>query len=110
MRIHGIDGMSQAEIDRQIAGGGRFVFYEICISFIALTARRPSDVYFLKPGNKGIARGVPYAVLSLLLGWWGLPWGLVYTPLVVLTDLTGGCDVTAHVRQALDPGAPSHLM
>ncbi len=69
---------------------GRLVFYELCISLVFLTLRWPSRPHRLRPGEWGIWRGLPYALTSLLLGWWGVPWGLLYTPLVLWTDLTGG--------------------
>jgi hypothetical protein len=101
MRILGIDGLTPEEIEKQLAAGGRFVFYEYCISLIVVTFRRPSDVYFLRPGARGWTRGLGYTMLSLLLGWWGVPWGFIYTPLTMLTNLSGGCDITAEVRRQL---------
>jgi hypothetical protein len=101
MRIRGLEGLSQTELERELAAGGRLVFYEYCISLIVISLRRPSDVYFLRAGNRGLARGLPYTLVSLLLGWWGVPWGLIYTPLTVVTNLSGGCDVTAQVRSWL---------
>jgi hypothetical protein len=105
MRIHGMEGLSPAEIEAQLAAGGRFVLFEYCISLVAVTLRRPSAAYFLRPGERGIVRGFPYTLLSLLLGWWGVPWGFIYTPLVIVTNLSGGCDITTEVR-ALLKGAP----
>jgi hypothetical protein len=79
----------------------RLVFYEYCVSVVFLTLRRPSRVYRLRPGERGVLRSLPYALVSLLLGWWGVPWGLVYTPLTLWTDLTGGRELTeAEVRAA----------
>lgn len=102
-RIRGIARLNQQELQEQLGAGGRFVFYEYCISLMVVTLRRPSDVYFLRPGEIGILRGLPYALLSLLLGWWGVPWGIFYTPLTILTNLTGGRDVTDEVRRLLQP-------
>src|SRR5262245_55677327 len=73
---------------------GRLVFYEYCISFVFITLRRPSRVVQLKAGERGLVRGLPYTLLTLLLGWWGIPWGLVYTPLVLWTNLSGGREIT----------------
>src|SRR5207237_6566256 len=106
MRIHGLDGLSPDERDRRLAADGRFVFFEYCISFIVGTIRRPSPVYFLRPGEVGVLRGLPYTLLSLVLGWWGVPWGLIYTPLTLLTNLTGGRDVTTEVRTLLRATQP----
>jgi len=80
-----------------VAAGDRFVVFEYCISLIVVTLRRPSRVYLIRAGKTGLLAGFPYTILSLLLGWWGIPWGLIYTPLVVLTNLSGGRDVTSDV-------------
>ncbi len=95
MQIDGINGLTHAQLRTAIFEGGRFVFFEYCVSFVVFTLRRPSDIRFLRQGQWGWFHGLPYTLLSLLFGWWGLPWGLLYTPIVVLTNLTGGCDVTA---------------
>jgi hypothetical protein len=75
--------------------GGRLVFYEVCISLVFVTLRWPSRPHRLRPGEWGLWRGLPYALVTLLLGWWGLPWGLVYVPLVLWTNLSGGRELTA---------------
>ncbi|MFL5243975.1 MAG: hypothetical protein ACJ8FY_17880 [Gemmataceae bacterium] len=48
----------------------------------------------LGPGERGILKGLPYSLISLLCGWWGLPWGVIYTPLTILTNLRGGFEIT----------------
>jgi hypothetical protein len=105
MRIRGLDRLTAADLENELALGGRFVFFEFCISFLIVTLRRPTDVYFLRAGDHGLIRGLPYTVLSALLGWWGLPWGIIYTPLTLLTNLSGGRDVTAAVRDFLQQGS-----
>jgi len=45
----------------------------------------------------GMKRGLVFSVISLLFGWWGLPWGVIYTPMTMFTNLSGGCDVTDEV-------------
>ena len=101
MRIRGADNLTPAQLADELAAGGRVVFYEYCISLIVLTLRCPTDLYLLRPGEGGVWRGLPYTLLSLLLGWWGIPMGILYTPLAVLTNLGGGCDVTDEVRTLL---------
>ncbi|WP_256364380.1 hypothetical protein [Nostoc piscinale] len=39
--------------------------------------------------------------MSLFLGWWGIPWGIIYTIQSVVTNLQGGKDVTPQVMSAL---------
>ena len=101
LALKDVTRLTAAELEGQLAAGGRFVFYEFCVSFILLTLRRQSAVYFLRAGERGIVRGLPYCLLSLFFGWWGVPWGIIYTPLTLFTNLRGGCDVTAQLRDVL---------
>ena len=100
-RIRGAEKLALPQLEQQLEAGGRVVFYEYCISLCIISLRRPTDLYFLRPGERGLVKGLPYVFLSLLLGWWGVPWGLIYTPLTLVTDLAGGCDVTTQVRSLL---------
>jgi hypothetical protein len=97
-RIHGLEHLTPEQLHRELATGGRFVFFEYCISLLVLTLRRPTSIYFLRGDQSRLVRGMPYSVLSLLLGWWGVPWGIIYTPLTIIHNLAGGCDITAEVR------------
>ncbi len=101
MKVRGLQHLTAVQLEEELARGGRFVFYEYCISLIVVTLRRPSAVYFVRAEHSTILPGIPYILLSLLLGWWGLPWGIVYTPVVVFTNLCGGCDVTAQLGPSL---------
>lgn len=78
-----------------LGDGERLVFYEYCISLIFLSLRRPSALVRLRPGQRGWVRGLPYTMVSLLLGWWCVPWGFIYTPLTLWTNLSGGRPITA---------------
>jgi hypothetical protein len=104
-RIDGTDGMTHAQLEEEARNGCRFVCYEYCISVLVLTFRRRSDVFFLRPGESALSKGLPYTVLSLFLGWWGFPWGLIYTPMALATNLRGGKDVTYEVLDALGRSA-----
>jgi hypothetical protein len=105
MRIRGIETLTAAEVEAELEAGGRFVFFELCISLVLVTWRRPTDIFLLRAGERGLVRGLPFTLLTLLLGWWGLPWGLVYTPQALLTNLSGGRDVTAEARALLQASA-----
>lgn len=101
MRIKGLEFQTRAELDAVLAAGGRFVFFEYCISFIFLTLRSPTRIRFLRAGKWGLWPGLPFTLVSLFLGWWGLPWGILYTPRIIFTNLRGGHDVTDHVYKIL---------
>jgi hypothetical protein len=87
MRLDGPDNRTSPDptVDRV-----RLVFFEYCISLIFISLRRPSALYRLGPHQSAWIRGLPYTFLSLLLGWWSIPWGLIYTPLTLWTNLAGG--------------------
>jgi len=88
----------------RLRGGWRCVRFEYCISFGVITLRRQSAVYLTADWRDRYIRGVGYSLLALLLGAWGVPWGLVRTPWAVWTNLTGGTDVTDEViRQIAGP-------
>lgn len=70
--------------------GERLVFFEYCISLLIVSLRRPSGIVRLSPGQRGWIKGLPYSILTLLLGWWSIPWGMLYTPLCLWTNLSGG--------------------
>jgi hypothetical protein len=95
MSIKGTEGMSHTDIEQAIAGGGKFVTYQYCISIILMTFRRSSDVYFIKPGEGG--KGIGFTLLTVFFGWWGIPWGPIYSIGSIVTNLGGGKDVTQEI-------------
>lgn len=97
MKIKNIDGLSAEDLQQEAAKGGRFIYYAFTISFIFLTFKRTSGVYLLRKGKNIISKGIPYILLSVLFGWWGIPFGPKYTFESIRTNLQGGKDVTDEV-------------
>ena len=62
--------------------------------YFLFTVRRQSPVYLTESWQERYLRGLGYSVLALLLGPWGVPWGLIWTPWAVWVNLTGGVDET----------------
>ena len=87
--------MSPHEIAFEIQRGGRFVVYQYCISLLIISFKRNSSVKFIRAGENAALKGLPFTLLSLVLGWWGIPWGFIYTPQVIYKNLKGGADVTS---------------
>lgn len=90
-------GMSSGEVIFEVERGARFVVFDYVVSVIRATYLRRLPVYFLKPGQSAWQKGLPYALLSLFLGWWSVPWGLIRTPSTIYRTLRGGRDVTDSV-------------
>jgi hypothetical protein len=101
MEIKGIGECSIDEIRNEIARGGKFVFFTYTISLVVITWRRPSDIYFVRANESPIKYGWGYLLCSLILGWWGIPWGPIYTVQAIVKAFTGK-DVTAEVLNDLE--------
>ena len=106
-KIHGIDGLTHGELRHQIDLGGRFVFYKYVISILVMTFRRPSEIHFVRAGESRVVKGLGYTAITLLLGWWGIPWGPIFSIGSLYTNLSGGEDVTGKVQDALGLGGVS---
>ena len=88
-----------AEIDR----GARVVIFQYVISVVILTFRRNSPLQYIAPGESAAAKSLPWTLVALLLGWWGIPFGFIYTPMVLYKNLNGGVDVTPKLLAQLRP-------
>jgi hypothetical protein len=108
MDIRGIDGMTPEQLRFEVQRGARFVIFQYCISAVIVTFRWPSDVYFIRPEEKAVVKGLPFTFLTLLFGWWGIPWGPIYSVQSLVTNLRGGKDVTAETMAETSIG-PSQL-
>lgn len=101
MKVKNIDHLTKQELAQQIDQGGRFVMYQYTVSIIIMTFRQPTSIHFVAPGEKAVVKGLGYTLLTLLLGWWGIPWGPIYTIGSLVHNLGGGVDVTKETLQAL---------
>lgn len=94
--------MSIDELNEELAAGGKFVVYTYALSIIVLTYREVSeDVYFIKHDEFAIKHGWPYLLISLLLGWWGIPFGPLYTIQAIFYAFFGK-DVTQEVIDSMN--------
>ena len=97
MAIIGMERLTAPELMNELRSGGKFVTYQYCISLFIVTLKCSSHIYFIRAGQSAVIRGLPFTVLSLLLGWWGIPFGPIFTVLVLITNSLGGNDVTSNV-------------
>ena len=110
MKIIGVEGLTNEQVSAEIGRGGRFVMYQYCISVLVMTFKRGSNVYFLKADEGSVGKGVGFSMITLLLGWWGIPWGPIYTVQTLWVNFRGGRDVTQEiVAQAASPAAAMPL-
>ena len=87
------------ELDR----GARLVVYQYVISLVVVTFRRNSPLQLVPADSSPAAKSLPWTLLTLLLGWWGIPFGFIWTPMALYKNLKGGIDVTPSVLAKLRP-------
>ena len=97
MKINGIEGLSTEQLQQEVQRGARFVMYQYCVSVLVMTFKRPSAVYFVRAGEGAVGKGLGFSGLSLLFGWWGVPWGPIYTLQSFWVNFRGGRDVTSEI-------------
>lgn len=101
MNVKGINGMTIPQIQDEVACGGKFVQFPFCISLIVASFRFSSAVHFVKKEQSAFVKGLPFTIISLLFGWWGIPYGPLYTFGSLVTTLGGGKDVTEQMMTTL---------
>jgi len=108
MKVKNIDGLSPAQIRTMVNEGGKFVMYKYCISIVVMTFNNPTDIYFIPPGKSSVTPGLGFLATSLVLGWWGIPWGPIYTIGNIGTILSGGKDVTTEIMGSINQSDPNY--
>ena len=74
--------------------------YQIAVSFLIVTFKFQTRIYIVGHDRTTAIAGV-CTFISLGLGWWGIPWGPIYTVQVVARNLRGG--ITQAVSERLSP-------
>jgi hypothetical protein len=107
VKIEGIAGMTVEQVRFEVQRGARFVLFQYCISVLILTFRRPSDIYLIRAEESAVVKGLPFTLLTLLLGWWGIPWGPNYSVQSLITNFGGGKNVTEEIMAGFTSPASS---
>jgi hypothetical protein len=81
--------------------GTQFVVFSYAVSLVLVSLRRTSGVCVVAPGRSRFVTGLPYSVLSLLFGWWGIPHGPIFTVRSLVSNCRGGVDVTSQLAAAI---------
>ena len=63
--------------------------YYLVISLIIVSYKMPSR-YFVKDHHITPFHSFFFSLMSMCLGWWGIPWGPIYTFQALFKNLTGG--------------------
>lgn len=102
MEIKGIENMTYGELYDDIDKGGKFVMFTYVISIVVMTFKRPSKtIYYVRSNESAISYGLPYLLITMFLGWWGIPFGPIYSIGAIVKAFTGD-DVTNDVLKVLN--------
>jgi hypothetical protein len=99
--VAGTEGLSMEQILEMTAAGGRFVTFTFAFSLLIMSFRRSSRIYFLRPGENGAMRALGFNLLSGTVGWWGFPWGIIFTIQSIFRNACGGVDVTEPILASI---------
>ncbi len=99
--VKGVENLSIEQVRDEVDRGAKFIQFEYCISLLVLTLKRRSTVYFVKADQNAIKSGLPYVFISFILGWWGIPWGPIYTISSIAKNFSGGEDITLTIMSQL---------
>jgi len=78
--------------------------YQLALSFVIMSYKVPTRIYVVDHHSTGLVGGVCTA-LSLVFGWWGIPWGPVFTVQAISRNVRGGLRHT--VGDLLPASAPA---
>jgi hypothetical protein len=105
-KIVGFEDMkSIPQLQQELQQGAKFVMYQYCVSLFIVTSKRWSKIYFIRHNQSAAAKGLPFTLLSLVLGWWGLAWGPIYTLQTIWINLRGGKDITKEIATTMAPAS-----
>jgi DNA-directed RNA polymerase subunit RPC12/RpoP len=97
MNIANLKNLSEDELRCKLEQGGRFVVFRFCVSVIVITIMETSDVYYFDKNQSTFWRSLPFTLISIIFGWWGIPWGPIRTFQSIIDNFRGGKDVTNEV-------------
>jgi hypothetical protein len=106
MKIQGIENMSSDQLRFELQRGAKIVCYQYCVSLLVITLRRSSDAYYIPAGESSVSKGLPWTLLSLVMGWWGIPWGPIFTVQSLIVNFKGGKDLTVDFSAAMTRTVP----
>lgn len=95
--LHAFSNVSEKEFRARLAAGERFVVFLFAVSVVVYSFRHPTKVVVLRNRSQAIRRGLPWTLLTLVLGWWSIPSGPIYTIQALAANIGGGVDVSAEI-------------
>lgn len=112
MKIVGMEGLTVDQLNFELKRGAKFVIFQYAISVVVMSFKRASNIYFIRAGESTIGKSIGFTLLTLVGGWWGIPFGPIYSVQALATNFRGGKNLTKEVIASLNkptmvrPAAP----
>jgi hypothetical protein len=85
----------------EVMAGRRFVTYPFVVSLLLISFKRNmGGMRVVENGQWPIAPVFGASLVTILFGWWGFPWGIVWSPLALYYLWMGGRDSTKEILAA----------
>lgn len=106
----GTAGKSVRDVVSGVTAGGRLVVFQYVFSLLVISFRRNTPIHYLPPGSTGVGPAFRWSLIPLCFGWWGIPWGIIFTIGAVWRNTAGGVDVTEPILAQLIGPAKADLV
>jgi hypothetical protein len=100
MAIRGAENMSADEVQFELQRGGKVVVFYYCVSLLVVTFRRSSPPTLVRSGENPLGKALPWIFLTLIAGWWGIPWGPIYSIQSLVINFKGGKELQMQAKPA----------
>lgn len=98
--LAGTEGMTIQQIEDDILRGGRFRVFLWNFSIVVMSFQRSSALRYYRSNQSCGAAAWGWTLLSSVIGWWGIPWGIFFTLQTIYTNCMGGKDMTGDILAA----------
>ena len=107
--VHRFSNTTEKEFIAQLEAGKRFVVYHSAISIIVYSFRHSTRVHVTENRKLTIIKGLPWTLLTFLLGWWSIPSRPIFTVQCLYWNLQGGSDVSSNILEYIRSQDPRYL-
>lgn len=91
--VHSRSSRGSAAPARSRSSRGRYVTFSYTISIVVMTFKMNSAPVRVGKGEGTFFKALPYTLITLVLGWWGIPWGPIYSIMSIVENSSGGTEV-----------------
>jgi len=63
--------------------------YQFCMSFLLVTFRQQTGFVLDQSSNRSLVNIIS-TIVTIIFGWWGIPWGPIYSVQTIFRNLRGG--------------------